>query len=159
MIRLRPALRLLPALLLVFALSGCDSGGGGGGGTSLSDLSLEAEGPSGTGVSVTRTFFYSEGGSPCVAIRSGLGPSIPDVPFSQPVDPPSDITCDSEPGDFDGVRVSLSPIGGGSPDLTVRLLSDGNQIDEATEPTSTNNVSRWVVEAGEVRSLGDLAGR
>lgn len=157
MIRLRPALRLLPVLLLVLALSGCDSGGSGG--TSLSDLSLEVEGPSGTGVSVTRTFFYSEGGSSCVAIRSGLGPSIPDVPFNQPVDPPSDITCDSDPGDFDGVRVSLSPIGGGSPDLTVRLLSGGEQIDEATEPTSTNNISQWVVEAGEVRSLGDIAGR
>lgn len=158
MIQLRPALRLLPALLLVLALSGCDSGGGGGG-TSLSDLSLEVEGPSGTGVSVTTTFFYSESDGFCLSSRSGLGPNIPDAPFAQSVDPPNDVNCDSDPGDFDGVRVSVSPVGDGSPDLTVRLLSGGDQIDEATDPTTANNISQWVVEAGEVRDLGDLTGR
>lgn len=125
----------------------------------MSDLSLEVEGSSGTNVSVSTTFFYSESDGFCLSSRAGLGTSAPEVPFSQPVDPPEEVSCDSAPGDFDGVRVTVSPVGGGSPDLTVRLLSDGSSVDEASEPTTTNNISQWVVEAGEVRSLGDLAGR
>ncbi len=142
--------RLLPvALLLIFPLLllGCDSGGSNGGNPLDGDLSYEVDGSA--QVSITESFFYSTGDGPCQSTQSNVSSSLPiEVDLE-----PEDVNCDGvSPSEFDGVRVTVSQLTG-SMDITLRLLSDGDVVTEATEPESFGGAEAWIVEAGEIPDL------
>jgi hypothetical protein len=138
------ALAIFPLLLL-----GCDSGGsnGGSGNPLDGDLSYEVDGSA--QVSITESFFYSTGDGPCQSTQSNISSSLPiEVDLA-----PEDVNCDGvSPSEFDGVRVTVSQLTG-SMDITLRLLSDGDLVAEATEPESFGGGEAWIVEAGEIPDL------
>ena len=155
---LRTTLFFLPALLLAFTLLGCDSGGNGGGGNLGDDVTLKVEGSSETRVSWTSTFAYGTGNDLCTSIRTGTS-NTGTVPIDETITPSSDGSCPpdgTDATDFDGVRVTVSITG--SADLTVQLFSNGNKIDETTEPSQTGTVTTYAVEGGDVPNLGDFSG-
>lgn len=155
---LRTTLFLLPVLLLAFTLLGCDSGGNGGGGNLGDDVTLKVEGSSENRVSWTPTFAYGTGNDACISSSTGTG-NIGEVPIDETITPSSDGSCPPDgtaATDFDGVRVTVSVTG--SADLTVQLFSNGNKIDETTEPSQTGTVTTYAVEGGEVPDLGDFSG-
>jgi len=142
--------RLPPlALLLIFPLLllGCDSGGSNGGNPLDGDLSYEVDGSA--QVSITESFFYSTGDGPCQSTQSNVSSSLPiEVDLE-----PEDVNCDGVSlSEFDGVRVTVSQLTGPM-DVTLRLLSDGDVVTEATEPESFGGAEAWVVEAGEIPDL------
>jgi hypothetical protein len=142
--------RLLPvALLFIFPLLllGCDSSGSNGGNPLDGDLSYEVDGSA--QVSITESFFYSTGDGPCQSTQSNVSSSLPiEVDLE-----PEDVNCDGvSPSEFDGVRVTVSQLTGPM-DVTLRLLSDGDVVTEATEPESFGGAEAWVVEVGEIPDL------
>lgn len=156
---LRTTLCLLPALLLAVTLLGCDSGGNGGGGGLGDDVTLRVEGSEGTTVTWSTSFAYNTGDGLCLSATTGTG-SSGTVPIDETITPSSSGSCPPEgtdPTDFEGVRISVA-VSGGSADLTVQLLSNGNQIDETTEPSQTGTVTTFVVEGGDVPDFGDFSG-
>ncbi len=144
-------LRIVSLALLVAAgllAVGCDSGGSNGGGDPLDgDLSYEVEGSA--QVSITESFFYSTGDGPCQSTQSNISSSLPiEVDLE-----PEDVGCDGvEPSEFDGVQVTVSQLTGPM-DVTLRLVSDGEVVEEATEPESFGGGEAWIVEAGEIPDL------
>lgn len=152
-LRPRTTLRLLLGCILTLSLAGCGLFG------SDDDpldgtLTYEVEGPSEGQISVARTYFYT--GESCKVTRS----STERLPFEDTLTPEQDSernqsTCtDVDLNSFDGVRVSVTfpPTPGASDGLTVRLLSDGDVIDDATAPREGRT---WVVEAGNVPRRSD----
>jgi hypothetical protein len=144
--------RPLPlTLLFIFPLLllGCDSGGsnGGSGNPLDGDLSYEVDGSA--QVSITESFFYSTGDGPCQSTQSNVSSSLPiEVNLE-----PEDVNCDGvSPSEFDGVRVTVSQLTG-STDITLRLLSDGDLVTEATEPESFGGGEAWIVKAGDIPDL------
>ena len=135
-------LLILPLLLL-----GCDSSGSNGGTPLDGDLSYEVEGSA--QVSITESFFYSTGDGLCQSTQSNVSSSLPiEVDLE-----PEDVDCDGvDPSNFNGVRVTVSQLTG-SMDITLRLLSDGDLVTEATEPESFGGGDAWIVEAGETPDL------
>jgi hypothetical protein len=129
MYKLNSTLHFALVLLLPIALLGCDSGGNGGNPLDGS-LSYEVDGGDAL-VSVTESYFYSTSDGVCQTTRS-------DFTVEAPVEEslgPDETNCDGvSPGDFNGVRVNVS-LQSGETDLTLRLLSDGDTVDEATEPS------------------------
>jgi hypothetical protein len=157
MVQLRNALRLLSVLLISVALVGCDSGGNGGGGGLGDSVTLEVEGSSDVTVSWSTTFFYNQDGGFCSTSSTGLGNSG-SPPIDETIEPgSSSCTGDgTDPSDFDGVQITLSTQSSSS-DLTVTLLSDGNQIDQATEPEEEGTFDGfWLVEGGDIPDLSDF---
>lgn len=150
----RIALRLLPGLLLAVTLVGCDSGGGGGGGGLGDDVTLKVEGSSGTSVSWTPSFAYGTGDEVCISATVGLGTGGT-VPIDETITPNPEGSCPPDSTDasnFDGVQVNVTL--SGSEDLTVQLISNGNEIDETTEPSrmdssQTGTVTTYTVEGGD----------
>ena len=138
------ALAIFPLLLL-----GCDSGGsnGGSGNPLDGDLSYEVEGSA--QVSITESYFYSTGDGPCQSSQSNVSSSLPiEVDLE-----PEEVGCEGvNPSDFDGVRVTVSHLTG-SMDITLRLLSDGDLVEEATEAESFGGGEAWIVKAGEIPDL------
>jgi len=144
--------RLLPVTLLFILpllLLGCDRGGsnGGSGNPLDGDLSYDVDGSA--QVSITESFFYSTGDGLCQSTQSNVSSSLPiEVDLE-----PEDVDCDGvDPSNFNGVRVTVSQLTG-SMDITLRLLSDGDLVTEATEPESFGGGDAWIVEAGETPDL------
>lgn len=141
-------LRFVPVFVLALSLLGCGLFGDEDNpldGT----LTYEADGPADAQVTVTRTYFYTD--ESCKATRSDTDR----LPLEGTLDPEKtadsgSTTCENvELSSFDGVRVAvtLPPTPGESPGLTLKLLSDGNVIDDATAPTEGRT---WIVEAGRI---------
>lgn len=143
-------LRIVSLSLLVAAgllAVGCDSGGDGGSPLN-GQLSIEIDGGD-AAVSVSESYFYSTSDGVCQTTRSDFGM---DLPIEQDLGP-DETSCDGvSPGDFNGVRVSVSLVSG-STDLTLRLLSDGDVVEETTEREDFGGGEAWVVEAGEIPDL------
>lgn len=157
---LRAALRLLPGLLLAVTLVGCDSGGDGG--NLGNDVTLQVEGASETSVSFSPSFAYGSPPEGCVSgsfttSLDGTG-NTGTVPIDETITPTSsEGDCPPEgtdATDFDGARIDVTV--SGSADLTVRLLSNGNQIDETTESEQTGTVTTYTVEGGDFPDLSDF---
>lgn len=151
----RAALLLLPGLLLAVTLVGCDSGGGGGGGLG-DEVTLKVEGSSGTSVSWSPSFAYGSGSDGCISATASTSLSGT-VPIDETITPTSDGSCPpdgTDASDFDGVQVNVSL--SGSDDLTVQLFSNGNKIDETSEPSQTGTVTTYKVEGGDFPDLDDL---
>jgi hypothetical protein len=137
-----PLLLILPLLLL-----GCDSSGSNGDNPLDGDLSYEVNGSA--QVSITESFFYSTGDGPCQSTQSNVSSSLPIKVDLEP----DDVDCDGvAPSEFDGVRVTVGQLTG-SMDITLRLLSDGDVVTEATEPESFGGAEAWVVEVGAIPDL------
>jgi len=154
---LRTTLCLLPALLLAVTLLGCDSGGNGGGSLG-DDVTLKVEGSSGTNVNWSTTFAYDTGDGPCLSSTAGTGSSGA-VPIDVTITPSSSGSCPpdgTEPTAFEGVRISVAT--SGSADLTVQLFSNGDKIDETTEPSQTGTVTTYAVEGGDLPDLDSFSG-
>jgi hypothetical protein len=155
----KAAIRLFPALLLALTLTACDSGGGNGGGNSLGNsVTLEVEGDSEATVSWSSQFWYDQDDGFCGS-SGGLELSA-SVPVEKSIDLPSSLSgCsdDTSPEDFTGVQVAVTTTD--SPDLTVRLVSDGNTIAELEEPNGEGaQAGSYVLEGGDVPDLSDLPG-
>lgn len=100
-------------------------------------------------MSVSESYFYSTSDGVCQTTRSDFGTELP---LEQDLGP-DETSCDGvSPDDFDGVRVSVSLVSG-STDLTLRLLSDGEVVEEATEREDFGGGEAWIVEAGEIPDL------
>ena len=135
-------------LLVVGLLAvGCDSGGNNGGNPLDGDLSYEVEGSA--QVSITEGFFYSTGDGPCQSTQSNISSSLP---IEVDLEPEGDGCEGVDPSDFEGVRVTVSQLTGPM-DVTLRLLSDGDVVEEATEPESFGGGEAWIVEVGEIPDL------
>lgn len=149
------AARIVGSVLIVgflaIGLAACDSGGGNGGDPLDGDLTFRVEGgETGTAIAVSKSFFYDTGDGVCQSSSATTGNV---VPAEGELSPDDAGTCDvDDPSNFDGVRVTVSPQIG-SADLTLQLLSDGDVVDEATEPESFGGGEAWVVEAGEIPDL------
>ena len=152
MVSLRRSLVFVSVLLLGLALLGCDSGGEGGEGL-RGTVTVEVEGNSETTASWGATFFYRATDESC---QTSGGESLP---LNRTIDPASIEGCaptDTDPSAFDGVRVRAT-VEKGPNDLTLRLLSDGKTLDEATDPEEQETFSGfWVVQGGDVPSLPGL---
>lgn len=143
-----PASRYIALLLFPLLLLGCDSGSNNGGSPLDGSLTLEVDGSDAL-VSVSESYFYTTGDGICQTSRSDV--SV-EVPIDQPLGP-DETNCDGvNPDDFNGVRVSVSLLSG-STGLTLRLLSDGEVVEEATERENFGGGEAWVVEAGEIPNL------
>lgn len=144
MISAKNTFQLLPLVLLATLLIGCDSGGNSDD-PLAGNVSYQLEGGSAQ-VSVSESYFYSTGDGFCQATRAHTSSSLPIEVDAEP----EEVNCEGvEPGNYDGVRVTVSHLTG-SMDLTLTLLSDGEVIDEASEPTSFGGGEAWIVEAGEI---------
>lgn len=147
MYRLQRILSLALFLLLSSALLSCDSGGNGGSALD-GQLSIEVEGV-GAVVSVSESYFYATSDGLCQTSSSDIGT---EVPIERDLGPDG-TSCDGvSPDDFNGIRVSVSLLSG-STDLTLRLLSDGEVVEEASDPESFGGAEAWIVEAGEIPDL------
>jgi hypothetical protein len=149
---LQAALRLLPALLLAVTLAGCDSGGsnGGGGGALSGTLTYEVDGPSGEPIGVSEEFFWTQDGNPdCFANRS-TNKSTPVE--GEELSVSSVSNCDRDPDDFDGVRITVTP--SNDVDLTVRILSDGDVVEETSETTDLDGFQGYRISIGETFDFG-----
>jgi len=121
--------------LLLFVISGC--GDDSSNSASLDgDLSFEVTGDAGTSFVMSRTQVTGDG-----ANFSTIGTVV------------SPDEGDLEDGDFDGYVLQASPIGGGEPDITLMLRSDGDVVKETSSITD-NGVFR--IEVGDVPDLSDL---
>lgn len=131
-------------------LTGCDSGGDNGGGPLSGDLSLQVEGPSGTTVSVSEEYFWTQNGNPeCLSARTSGGT----LPLDQDLGLSSVSNCERDADDFDGVRVSVTP---SDIDLTIRILSDGDVVAETSETSTVNGSELYRVSVGETFSISDF---
>ena len=148
-----PSIRLLHIVSLSLLVAagllaiGCDSGSDGGSPLD-GQLSIEVDGGDAV-VSVSESYFYSTSDGLCQTSSSDIGT---DVPIERDLGPDG-TSCDGvSPDDFNGVRVSVSLLSG-STDLTLRLLSDGEVVEEVTDPESFGGGEAWIVEAGEIPDL------
>ena len=100
---------LISSFLMVGLLfTGCSIFGSGSDGPPLDgDLSYEVSGDEGTSVYISRT-----------AYRDG------EINFSTIGGVTSPASGDLEDGDYDGYVLQASPVGGGEPDITLRLMSN-----------------------------------
>lgn len=143
---LRIACRLLLGLLLAATLVGCDSGGGNGGngGPLSGNLTYEVDGPDGATIGVSEQYFWVQNGNPdCFASRS----TNKSVPVDEELGVDNVSNCDRATDDFDGLRVSVTP--NSDVDLTVRILSDGDVLEETSETTEQNGFESYRVSVGE----------
>lgn len=159
MLQLHNALRLFTTLLVAVTLVGCDSGGGDGGNGLGDSVTMEVDGSSEASVSGSVTFYYNTDDGFCATGGTGTAFSG-SPPLEETLSPSSSGgTCPpegTEPSDFDGAQGSVS-LRSGPEDITVTLLSDGNQLDQATEPNDSGTLEGfWVVEGGDVPDLSDL---
>lgn len=100
-------------------------------------------------VSVTKSYFYSTSDGVCQTSRSDFAV---EVPVEQSLGPDT-TDCDGvSPGDYNGVRVSASLVSG-STGLTLRLLSDGETVEEASDRTDFGGGEAWIVEVGDIPDL------
>lgn len=133
------------AFALLFALPACDSSGDAG---IDGDLSFRLEGAEGTTVGVGENYFSTDGA------RSESS--------SVTIDGDGTIEQDLDDG-HGGVRVTAT-LGHGTDtalnrgtetSLTLSLLSNGEVIDETSEPNTEHGARVYAVEAGEIPDFSE----
>jgi hypothetical protein len=58
-----------------------------------------------------------------------------------------------EDGDYDGYILQASPIGGGEPDITLRLMSNDKKLGETSTITDDGV---FLIEKGDIPDLSDF---
>lgn len=144
---------LIFTLICVVNLVGCDSGGDDG--VSLGETAtLMVDGSSETTFNWNISFAYNEEDGFCLATGPhGNGRAQP--PFERTFIPDTLARSGCPPvgadtSDFSGVLANVGVPQGASKNLTVRLLSGGNEVAVANEPGEDGF---WRVAAGDVPDL------
>lgn len=124
---------ILTICLLGLVVSACSSDSGSN--VSLDgDLRYLVEGPEGETVYLSYNSYTSDGGT---------FETIGEVTTSSSGTAEGDL----EDGNYTGYQLSASPVGDDSPDITLKLLSDGEVLGETSE---ANSDGIFTVEVGEI---------
>lgn len=121
-------------VLVIFSISIMGCGSGSGSGSKLDgDLSYVVEGDQGAEMVISKTTYDGD-----------------EVNFSTVENITVPAEGDLQDGDYKGFVLQASPFGGGSPNITLQLLSDGNVIGETSSP---NENGVYLVEVGNLPDL------
>lgn len=142
MVSSRSFLQFILIVVLGVSLSACglfgsddDSGASLGG-----DLSWRVEGQEGLTVQISRGYYDGSSFNFSTVESADLSGGS--------------ASGDLEDGDYTGYQLQASPYGGSSSaSLTLQLLSDGDVLEETSEP---NENGIWMVEVGEMPSSEDF---
>lgn len=127
----------LMVALIIFSISlmGCGSGSGSGAGSLDGDLSYVVEGDEGEEMVISKTTYDGE-----------------EVQFSTVENVTVPAEGDLADGDYEGFVLQASPFGGGSPDVTLKLLSDGEVLGKTSSP---DEHGVFTVEVGNLPDLSE----
>ena len=130
-------LSTLSIFVVALLITGCGIFGSGSSGPPLDgDLSYEVEGAEGETVYISRTAFMND-----------------EANFSTIGSVTSPGSGDLEDGDYDGYILQASPLGGGEPDITLRLMSNDKKLGETSTITDDGI---FLIEKGDIPDLSDL---
>lgn len=137
--RIKLAFSILSSTFLLLFMSACSTNSGGG--VSLDgDLRYMVEGSEGESLFLSYGSYTSNGGTFETIGSVTIGSS-------------GSVEGDLEDGDFTGYQLQGSPQGSDNPDITLKLMSDGEVLGETSE---VNSNGIFMVEVGEIPSFEDF---